>query len=76
MKTPRTRDVSGAVALRWSVCIGQPYSSLPHRLRAEPLAEGAKGERTFFDSLTEKTNLSLTSFCALCALQFFAAQAF
>ena len=41
-----------------------------------PLAEGPRGERTFFDSLTEETNLSLTSFCALCALPFFAAQAF
>ena len=41
-----------------------------------PLAEGARDERTFFDSLTGETNLSLTSFCALCALPFFAAQAF
>ena len=41
-----------------------------------PLAEEPRGERTFFDSLTGETNLSLTSFCALCALPFFAAQAF
>ena len=69
--------MSGAVALRWSVCIGQPYSSLPYRLRAEPPSQrGPRGERTFFDSLTGETNLSLTSFCALCALPFFAAQAF
>ena len=32
---------------------GQPYSSLPHRLRAEPPRRGGlRGEHTFFDSLS------------------------
>ena len=48
---PRTRDVSGAVALRWSVCIGQPYSSLPHRLRAEPPRRGGQGVNAPFSTV-------------------------
>ena len=39
------------VALRWSVCIGQPYSSLPHRLRAEPPRRGGQGVNAPFSTV-------------------------
>ena len=60
---PRTRDVSGAVAF---AVVGLHRATVqfspPPPAGGAPRRGGAKGERTFFGSLTGETNLSLTSF--------------